>query len=190
VSAGTADEDRGDIARVLAGDREAYAALVERHHGRLVGHLRRLVGASDADDLAQEALVRAYQALERYDPRYPFRGWLLVIATRLAANHAARRRERPLGDAAVEVPERRGNDPAATLAEDDAAAVLAGRIDRAVAGLADDAKALYELRFRQELGVSELARHFELSENAVKVRIHRLRAALARCLGLTLAEEA
>ena len=82
----TAATDRQDIARVLAGDREAYADLVDRHQGRIIAHLTRLVGRDAADDLAQESFVRAYQALGRYDPTYPFRGWLLVIASRLAAN--------------------------------------------------------------------------------------------------------
>src|SRR4051812_37747365 len=64
---GTASADRADVARVLAGDVEAFAVLVDRHQGRILGHLARLVGASDAEDLAQETFVRAYQALARFD---------------------------------------------------------------------------------------------------------------------------
>jgi RNA polymerase sigma-70 factor (ECF subfamily) len=184
----TADEDRRDVQAVLAGAVDGFAALVDRHQGRIVAHLTRLVGRDDAEDLAQETFVRAYQALARYDPAYPFRGWLLVIASRLAANHGARRRERlhHLGDDG-QVPG--GGDPATAVAEADAHAVLVARLDGALATLPPAARILYELRFRQELGVSELACHFSISENALKVRIHRLRAALADRLGIILDRE-
>lgn len=74
MTGGTADEDRREVARVLSGDVEAFAVLVDRHQGRIVSHLTRLVGRSDAEDLAQDTFVRAYQAIERFDPTYPFRG--------------------------------------------------------------------------------------------------------------------
>jgi len=182
ASASTADEDRRDIVRVLGGDRDAFTALVDRHQGRLIGHLTRLAGRDAADDLAQEAFVRAYQALPRYDATYPFRGWLLVIATRLAVNHGARRRELPLGEAIGE----RGShqDPGRELGERDALRALERRIDDALHRLTPDARALYELRFRQELPIDALASHFAVSTNALKVRIHRLRAQLAELLGL------
>lgn len=186
---GTADEDRRDVARVLAGDVETFAALVDRHQGRIVVHLRRLVGAADADDLAQETFLRAYQALDRFDPVYPFRGWLLVIASRLAANHRARRREARFADQAEAALPGRGGDPAQNHAEADAEAVLRARLDAAVAGLDADARLLYELRFRQELEPAELAYHFGITRNALKVRVHRLRQTLAARLGIAVTGE-
>lgn len=184
----TADEDRVDVQRILAGSVDGFAALVDRHQGRIVTHLARMVGRDDADDLAQETFVRAYQGLERYDPTYPFRGWLLVIASRLAANHLARRRERRHRDGdEAQVPG--GDDPARVVAEQDAHAVLVARLDRALLSLPPESRTLYELRFRQELSVSELSSHFAITENALKVRIHRLRATLAEHLGITLGEE-
>ena len=181
---GTADEDRRDVLRVLGGEVDAFAALVDRHQGRIVSHLTRLVGPSDAEDLTQDTFVRAYQALARFDPTYPFRGWLLVIASRLAANHAARRRERRLGEHIAETPGPASNDPARQVAEADAADDLQRRVDRALAELSDDARTLYELRFRQQLTPAELASHFAITENALKVRVHRLRTQLAARLGL------
>lgn len=183
----TADEDRIVVEAVLAGAVESFAVLVERHQGRILAHLTRLVGRSDAEDLTQDTFVRAYQGLARYDPLYPFRGWLLVIASRLAANHAARRREARF---AAEAPEPVGScpDPARTVAENDAHGVLVARLERALQTLSTDAQALYELRFRQELSVSELAAHFSISESALKVRVHRLRQTLAERLGISLEE--
>jgi RNA polymerase sigma-70 factor (ECF subfamily) len=183
----TADEDRTVVTAVLAGAVESFAVLVERHQGRILSHLTRLVGRSDAEDLAQDTFVRAYQGLGRYDPLYPFRGWLLVIASRLAANHVARRRESRF---AAEAPEPPGPspDPARTVAERDAHNDLVARLDRALATLPPDAQVLYELRFRQELSVSELAAHFAISDSALKVRVHRLRQTLAERLGISLEE--
>lgn len=184
MTGGTADEDRCDVTRVLGGDVEAFAVLVDRHQGRITSHLTRLVGRSDAEDLAQDTFVRAYQAIERFDPTYPFRGWLLVIASRLAANHVAKRRERLLGDhdeyAAAK------DDPARQVSDADAAENLQRRLDRALEQLSADSRVLYELRFRQNLSPAELANHFAISENALKVRVHRLRVQLAARLGLTL----
>lgn len=184
----TADDDRADVQRVLAGAVDGFAALVDRHQGRIVAHLSRLVGRDDADDLAQETFVRAYQALSRYDSKYPFRGWLLVIASRLAANHAAKRKERHHHDGDDSQIIGR-DDPAKMVADNDAHAVLLQKLDHACAGLSAEARMLYELRFRQELSVSELAEYFHLSDNALKVRIYRLRSALAERLGITLGEE-
>jgi RNA polymerase sigma-70 factor (ECF subfamily) len=184
----TADQDRRDVARVLAGDVEAFAVLVDRHQGRIVGHLARLVGGTDAEDLAQETFVRAYQALARYDGVHPFRGWLLVIASRLAANHAARIRPRPFGDLTAETTGR-DSDPARAYAEADAAATLVRQLEAALADLPHESRVLYELRFRQACSTTELADHFQISENALKVRVHRLRARLAASLGLDLAPD-
>lgn len=184
MSGGTADEDRRDVATVLAGNVEAFAVLVDRHQGRILNHLTRLVGRNDAEDLTQDTFVRAFQALDRFDSTYPFRGWLLVIASRLAANHVARRRERPYGDHSDQAPSR--EDPARHVAEHDAADDLQRRLDRALVELPSDARVLYELRFRQQLSPAELANHFGISENALKVRVHRLRTQLATRLGLSL----
>jgi RNA polymerase sigma-70 factor (ECF subfamily) len=186
ITSGTAESDRADVERVLSGDREHFAQLIDRHQGRIISHLSRLAGRNAAEDLAQDTFVRAYQALGRYDATYPFRGWLLVIATRLAVNHLARRREQPLGDG-LPVPQAEA-DPSRPLSEQDALQALTLRLESALALLAPDARALYEMRFRQEMGIDELAVHFGISTNALKVRIHRLRTQLAERLGLATQE--
>lgn len=183
----TADDDRRDVRRVLDGDVEAFAALVDRHQGRLIAHLRRLVGPDDAEDLAQEAFVRAYQALDRYDPTYPVRAWLLVIASRLATNHLDRNRQRCMSDTAT-LAAPHHDDPAVACAERDAATDLQHRLDRALAALPVETRTLYELRFRQELDLPCLARYLGISNGALKVRIHRLRQHLAGALGITMGD--
>lgn len=181
-----ADEDRADVAAVLDGDTDAFARLVDRHQGRIIAHCARLAGRDEGEDLAQETFLRAYQALGRYDPTYPFRGWLLVIASRLAANRLARRRERPAGDRLPEAES--GDDPLRQMAEREAETALLERLDAALAGLPPEAQALYELRFRQDLPLDALAAHFATSVGTMKVRVHRLRQNLARSLGLETGE--
>lgn len=71
-----------------AGQVDAFAPLVERHHGPLVNFLHRMTGDRGlAEDLAQEAFFKATRALHQYDPARPFKPWLYAIATNLARNY-------------------------------------------------------------------------------------------------------
>lgn len=88
------DEDRLLNHRVAAGDRAAFQLLVLRHEGRLRGFLSRVAG-SDADDLAQEAFVRAWQRAGDYRGQGSYAAWLVGIGWRLFLDQrrTARRRE-------------------------------------------------------------------------------------------------
>lgn len=173
--------DHADIARVLAGDVEAFRGLVERHQDRIHGHLRRLAGAAHAEDLCQETFVRAFRSLAAYDPAYAFRGWLLVIASRLAANHRARIRPGRLDEELLPA-DPASPDPAESAAARDDREHQVRRLEAALRLLSDEDRDLYELRFRQELPAAEIARHHAIAENAVHVRIHRLRQRLIAAL--------
>ena len=83
-----------DLARAtLAGDLDAFAAVVARHHRTLHGFLFRLMlNRHDAEDLAQETFLAAYRHLGRYDARYGFKTWLFTIGRRLAISALRRRR--------------------------------------------------------------------------------------------------
>jgi RNA polymerase sigma-70 factor, ECF subfamily len=78
------DDDTAILA-VLAGDKEAYAALVERHSGRLFRVSFRITGnEADAEDVVQEALLRGYRKLESFGSRSDFGTWIYRIAVRCA----------------------------------------------------------------------------------------------------------
>ena len=77
----------------LDGDEEAYGVLVRRYQRRLTAFLGQLVGDLElARELSQEAFIRAWSALERFDPRYRFSTWLFRIAHNLGIDQLRRRR--------------------------------------------------------------------------------------------------
>lgn len=76
------------VARVLKGDRKAYAMLVEEYKSPVYNLAYRMTGnSSDADDLTQETFIRAYKYLWRYDSKRKFFTWLYSISLNLIKNH-------------------------------------------------------------------------------------------------------
>lgn len=82
------------IQHVLDGNTEAYAELVKRYHIGLIIHCERLVGdRDDAEDIAQEAFIKAYGNLKKFNPQQShFSTWLYKIATNLALDHLRKHR--------------------------------------------------------------------------------------------------
>jgi RNA polymerase sigma-70 factor (ECF subfamily) len=79
--------DHSAIQAVLAGDKEAYAALVVRHNKRLFGVAFRITGnEADAEDVLQEAWLRGYRKLENFESRSDFGTWIYRIVVRCALN--------------------------------------------------------------------------------------------------------
>src|SRR2546421_5012626 len=84
------------LACAQAGDERAFRRLVEPYRHALEVHCYRMLGsAHDAEDLAQEPLLRAWRALERFEPRVQFQTWLYRIATNACLDELARRPRRP-----------------------------------------------------------------------------------------------
>jgi RNA polymerase sigma-70 factor (ECF subfamily) len=84
------------LAAAQAGDEWAFRQLVEPYRHALEVHCYRMLGsAQDAEDLAQETLLRAWRALERFEPRVQFQTWLYRIATNACLDELERRRRRP-----------------------------------------------------------------------------------------------
>ena len=83
--------DQDAVTRCLAGDTEAFTTLVERYGGRVYNIALRITSDADAaKDCAQEAFIRAYRALHRYDPTLPFGPWLFRITTNASLNYVQR----------------------------------------------------------------------------------------------------
>src|SRR6478672_4759067 len=84
------------VAAAQAGDERAFRRLVEPYRYALEVHCYRMLGSTqDAEDLAQETLLRAWRALERFEPRAQFQTWLYRIATNACLDELERRPRRP-----------------------------------------------------------------------------------------------
>ena len=136
------DLDRALVAAAVAGDRDAFEALVLRHQTRIVNYAMAIVkDPADAEDVAQETFVRAYRSLTRFRGDSSFKTWLYTIATNAARTGLERRcRRSRLEDESLDdeaAPLAAGDVPAGGV---DAETTLVRResIDRALATLPPD----------------------------------------------------
>jgi len=155
--------------RARDGSRVSFDELVVRYRPRLVAFLaRRLADAADAEDVAQETFVRAYDHLDRYDPARPFLTWLFAIGKNVAANHAIARTRRDAREQA--------GGPAAVAVDDASAA--SDLWQRAAAIFSPGTYQVLWLRYAQGLTVREIATELGRSSVAVKVMLFRARRRL------------
>ncbi|HXK11280.1 MAG TPA: sigma-70 family RNA polymerase sigma factor [Vicinamibacteria bacterium] len=174
-------EDSFLIARARQGDLPAFEEVVRRYQRRVYGVALRIVRAHDvADDVAQEAFVRAWRSLDRFDLARPFGPWVCRIAANLAVNHVRSPRAReeglPEGRAETTAPD---PGPLATVLDAEARRVL----DTAVAELPTEQRAVFVLRTFEEMSYAEIAEALSLSPGTVMSRLFRARERLARALG-------
>ena len=171
------DDDVQLMLRFRDGDRQAFEALFARHTPGLVTFLTRMVKSrARAEELAQDAFVRVYQARERYEPRARFTTWLFGIASNLALNEldrAYRKRERGLKDGEPEHP-----DPGPAPDEELEARRTSDRVEDALAELPDRQRAALLLRTQEGLGYAEIAEALDTSVSSVKSLLHRARDTL------------
>lgn len=185
-----ADEEAID--RVLSGDRDAFAVLVDRHGPRVHGALLRMLGDPEAaDDLAQEALVKAYTALGTFRKGSAFYTWLYAIALNLARSEFRRRKSlkgRPAASldaaAAGDPDDGRSNGPAEPTARGPGPVEAASgredaeRVHRALAALDEEFREAVVLRDLEGLSYEEIAEATGVPAGTVRSRIHRGRALL------------
>jgi RNA polymerase sigma factor (sigma-70 family) len=185
ISTDDASDDADLVGRVRAGDTDAYAVLVRRH-ARAAMRTARLLGAgSDAEDVVQEALVKAYRSLGSFRADRPFRPWLLRIVANEARNahrsavRRAGREERQARDLWAEL-----LDPAAAVVDrEDQARLLA-----AVAGLPEKHRRVVACRYLLELDEADTAVVLGLPRGTVKSRLSRGLARLREDLATTTEE--
>ena len=165
------DADATIVRRVLAGDVEAFALLVDRHHGRCLRLAVHLLGdPADAEDAVQEALLRAYRYLGRYHERDRFGAWLTRIVVNQCRSTAARRR-RVLPAVLPEALEWGGADGVAHHPADEAA--RRDELHRALAHLPADQREAVVLRYADDLSYDEMAAVTGATVAAMKMRVQR-----------------
>jgi RNA polymerase sigma-70 factor (ECF subfamily) len=167
------------VARARGGDLSAFEGLVERHRPVVTRVARRIAGADDADDVAQDAFLRAYHRLGRFRGEGPFRAWLLQITHNAAVSAIARRRSEPAGLAPEPEPEPGATKtPAQRLEERE----RRERLERKLRGLRPEHRAVLVLRDVEGLSYEEIAVVTASPLGSVKGRLHRARAELIELL--------
>ena len=173
------EKERELVRRAQGGDEAAFRRLVERHGDRAYAlALRILRSTSDAEEVAQDALVRAWRSLPRFRGDSAFSSWLYRIVARQAFDRAAvlkGRRNREVGVEGIEdlyagAAEATGPDPQARE--------RASRLERLVAELPEVPRTVVTLYYYQDRSVAEVARILRMPENTVKTHLSRARAAL------------
>ncbi len=172
----TEGEDRKTVEAVLRGERAAYAVLVDRYKDRVFNLAYRMTGRfSDADDLTQEAFIRAYVNLSRFETEKSFFTWLYTISLNTVRNHL-KKRNRDFIDNAVEWAEHvaAGAGPAASDPEGDMnERQLQELLQECLLRLPLDTREAVILRFYQDLSFEETAEILGISLSAAKMRVYR-----------------
>ena len=169
------DADRDAVRRVLRGDREAFAGLVQPYQARLFRLVMMMArDRAAAEEITQDAFVRAFTHIRSYDTRRPFYPWLATIAVRLAQNwlrqhHRITQREGASIDA---VPE--PGAPAIGTAQMDAAE-RNRRLWDEVELLSSGERTVVLLYYRDELAVGEIAAALGVTPGTVKTLLFRAR---------------
>lgn len=174
----TDDPDRALVRRALAGETAAFGELVERHEAVAFRVARRIAGPDDADDVTQDAFLRAFHRLDRFRGDGPFRAWLLQIVHNTALNTLDRRRPEPV----AEVPEEEPGDeelpgerrPARELEVRERRERLELKLRR----LRPEHRSVLVLRDLEGLAYEEIAEVTGTPLGSVKGRLHRARGEL------------
>jgi len=182
INAATDEQDREDMARLVAGKDGALDSLMERHAERLYNYLLRILqNETEAGDLAEESFVRVYEHRVRFNPRHKFSTWLYTIATNLTrdlrrsrARHPHVSLDNPIGETAhdfTEVLPDSGLTPRQTLE----ARERAHAVRQAVAALPEDLRLPLVLSEYEQKSQAEIAEVLDCSPKAVEMRIYRAR---------------
>ena len=167
--------------RTLAGDLGAFERLVERHRAVVHRVAARIAGEADAEDVAQDAFLRAFHRLSRFRGESPFRAWLLRIVHNAALDALARRRAAP-----IENDEEEGEHPEPGPGRTPADQLeLSERRDRLAAKLRlmqPAHRAVLVLRDLEGLSYEEIAHVTDSPLGSVKGRLHRARRELIEIL--------
>ena len=179
-SSGPQADERILVDRCRRGDTEAFRVLVDRYRDRAYGlALRLLRSASDAEEVAQDAFVRAWRALPDFRGDAAFASWLYRIVWRRAIDRAAVLRHRRAREADLAVAEHVPSGDAA----DRGLEADAERWSRLLDGLSEPQRAVVTLFYYHDQSVHEIGATLEMPEGTVKTHLSRARAALRRVHG-------
>jgi RNA polymerase sigma-70 factor, ECF subfamily len=183
VETGAVESDAIAVEQTLAGDRDAYRLLVERHSRNVFRLAYRMTGNQhDAEEVVQEAFLRAYQKLRQFESRANFGTWVYRIATNYAID---RMRQKKSEESQRELPARETEDgvefdvmstvPDAAPSPERLAqsGQLAARMRVALRELSEAERTAFVMRHWNGAGIEEIARALESSTSAAKNTVFR-----------------
>ncbi len=178
------DEEQAWVAQAQHGDDQAFTQLVEAYQKPVYNLCYRMLGEPEAaEDAAQETFLRAYQHLDRYDPKRSFATWLLSIAAHYCIDRLRRRRfsmfsidEEDEDGTAFEIPDGDAPNPereSVRREEKD-------KLHKMLATLDEIDRTAIVMRYWHDSSEAEIAETLDLTVSAVKSRLHRARLALGK----------
>ncbi len=176
------DADDAVVTRILAGERDAYEVIVTRYRGRAYRAALGWVGnTADALDLSQDAFIKAYRAIGRYDSTRPFFTWFYVILRNTCFNFL-RRRKRQRTVSLDHVP-----DSALATGDEGRRAELKRMVWHAIAELPEGIREVMILKYFEEMSYKEIAETVGCPIGTVMSRLYygrrKLKQALKGCYG-------
>ena len=165
------------ITEAQQGNRSAFGELVRRHRAGVINVVYRMCGdANLAEDMAQEAFLRAWQKFAGYQPRSPFRNWVYRIATNAALDVLRKEKEMlNIDDVSIASP---SVGPETLLARDE----LGERIRLAILSLPPASRAVLVLREYENLSYREIAETLDIPVGTVMSRLNFARTKLRQIL--------
>ena len=180
------DPDTELMLRVKRGDKQAFAALVEKYKQPVMNLVVRMIqDEMEAEDIAQNVFLQVYKSAPRYEVAAKFVTWIFTIARNLCLNEIRRRSRHPTDS--LEAPAREGGEASAPQHEDHRATAatdallrseLERKIDEALAALPENQRTAILLCRQGELSYEDIAEVLDCSLSATKSLIHRGRETL------------
>jgi RNA polymerase sigma-70 factor (ECF subfamily) len=177
------DTDEQLVAKVQKGDRHSFDLLVLKYQHKVMSLVRRFVkDQSEAEDVAQEAFIKAYRAINSFRGDSAFYTWLYRIAVNTAKNALDARKRRPGSDLDIDDAEdfafsdslRIDENPESLLASEDMHRI----IEETLAGLPEDLRRALMLREFDGLSYEDIASMMDCPIGTVRSRIFRAREAI------------
>ena len=167
-------DDAAAVARARRGDEDAFRVLVERHSRSVYRLAYRMTGRpEDAEDVVQEAFVRAFRQLGRFEARSHFATWLYRIAFNCAIDYMRARPRRESAESQERLEQMSGRSAAVGADDLVFATEITGRVQQALEALSPQERAAFLMRHLQGCSIDEICRALDLGTNAAKHSIFR-----------------
>lgn len=161
-----------------SGDAQAFGRLVDAYQTPVYNLCYRMLGDHyEAEDAAQEAFLRAYKSMDRYDPQRPFSTWILSIAAHYCIDLIRKRRMKTVSIDELPYQQLTDHSPQAETAL--SIRERQEQVRMLLDGLSADDRAAVVMRYWYDFSYEEIAGALNISVSAVKSRLHRARRTLA-----------